>query len=64
MALLNHLSTSHEDQRLQSPFFHVCFGAREAAEREAIAHVFASDDATEGIVAFGDKRTPAFQGAN
>jgi enoyl-CoA hydratase/carnithine racemase len=33
-----------------------------ALEREAIAHVFASDDATEGIVAFGDKRTPAFQG--
>ena len=33
-----------------------------AREREAIAHVLASDDATEGIVAFGDKRTPAFQG--
>ena len=31
-----------------------------ALERKAIAHVFASDDATEGMVAFGDKRTPAF----
>ncbi|MGH3170773.1 MAG: enoyl-CoA hydratase/isomerase family protein [Trebonia sp.] len=33
-----------------------------ALEREAIAHVFASDDAAEGIAAFSGKRTPTFYG--
>lgn len=33
-----------------------------ALEREAIARAFASDDATEGIAAFSDKRSPSFQG--
>ncbi len=33
-----------------------------ALEREAIGNVFASDDATEGIVALGGRWTPAFQG--
>jgi len=33
-----------------------------AIEREAIARVFASEDAQEGIAAFGDKRKPTFKG--
>jgi enoyl-CoA hydratase/carnithine racemase len=33
-----------------------------AIEREAIARIFVSDDAQEGIMAFGEKRTPIFRG--
>jgi enoyl-CoA hydratase/carnithine racemase len=33
-----------------------------AIEREAIARVFASEDAAEGIAAFTEKRKPAYQG--
>ncbi|TMC05962.1 MAG: enoyl-CoA hydratase/isomerase family protein [Chloroflexi bacterium] len=33
-----------------------------AIEREAIARVFVSEDAQEGIAAFGDKRQPSFKG--
>jgi enoyl-CoA hydratase/carnithine racemase len=34
----------------------------QAIEREAIARVFVSEDAQEGISAFADKRTPAYKG--
>jgi len=33
-----------------------------ALEREAMAHIFASGDAAEGIAAFVEKRLPMFQG--
>jgi enoyl-CoA hydratase len=33
-----------------------------AIEREAIARVFVSEDAQEGIAAFSDKRQPSFKG--
>jgi enoyl-CoA hydratase/carnithine racemase len=35
----------------------------QALEREAIARVFVSDDAREGIAAFTEKRRPAFRGS-
>lgn len=33
-----------------------------AIEREAIAKIFVSEDAAEGIAAFGAKRAPIFRG--
>ena len=33
-----------------------------AIEREAIAHIFVSEDADEGIAAFNEKRPPKYRG--